>query len=590
MAKARASTGRPDSGRPPTLRLRTQLSSIDEFVKSFAYFVDETTLFVSSRTTVPVGLRRRFVVTLGDGQEVFCGEGEIVESPARLGGPGSPAGMRLRLLQVDEESQPMHARLLERRRERVARVTEPPFVPASEDDETTRVSEETTGMSEETTRVSEEPRRLAAEIAFAPTVTSRAKTSGPGGPPRIPKPAGVPPIPKPGDPPRVPTVPTAPPSSKPGGQAAMPLARPLGKAGWRSPYDKKPADRANPAARSPGAADGPAELDVDAASSAHAPPDMGDEGPRAEGEATQKGEEASSGEKEGAASALPLPAPVEARPSPVRPAPPADASDEREPAAPAVDPPARRLATPRKKLAGIVAAAAVAVVAAYWGLADRGHASQEREEARAVDDSRAHTSSSGAAAASTAPLADGPDAAVDAPYAAQGDLRDDVPGDALAGEKVEIEAARLSEDDECVAHIDSTPSGASVTIDGLAVGETPLTDLLIECGVPLSVHIARQGFQDHHQRVEASPETPVEMTATLQRLMTQLRVETTPPGATITIDGEVVGSAPIDARVRQAASVHVTATLRGHKVWVQQIRPQRARVTLRAELERIGGP
>jgi hypothetical protein len=154
---------------------------------------------------------------------------------------------------------------------------------------------------------------------------------------------------------------------------------------------------------------------------------------------------------------------------------------------------------------------------------------------------------------------------------------------ALAGEDL----AQGDDGAACIAHIDSTPPGARVIIDGETVGPTPITDLEVECGVELAVAVARRGFVAHRQRVTASPDAPLELRASLEPAMTQLRVVTRPSGATVAINGNVVGTSPVSARVRQATRVQVTVSLRGHRVWSRQIRPQRDRITLRAELDRI---
>jgi hypothetical protein len=267
-------------------------------------------------------------------------------------------------------------------------------------------------------------------------------------------------------------------------------------------------------------------------------------------------------------------------------------------ASPLPEPPARPASRISSYVVTAALAAGLAFFAGYLVFADRGSAPAAAEQAFGADP-----------AASLAPLPDassGSPTEVAATWPAESDdveelieedqeedefddeLFDEDGEDEVAGEDVAAEGTSDDGDGaDCVATIDSTPRGARVRIAGEDRGATPLTDLAVECGVELAVVVARSGYRDHRERVKATPEAPVRLRARLQRPLSQLRVVTRPPGATITINGNVVGRSPVEAQVRQATQVHVTATLRGHRVWSRQIQPRRDNITLRAELERI---
>jgi PEGA domain len=90
--------------------------------------------------------------------------------------------------------------------------------------------------------------------------------------------------------------------------------------------------------------------------------------------------------------------------------------------------------------------------------------------------------------------------------------------------------------------VESRPSAAQVEIDGVVRGATPLRLRLASGG-----HVLRVGGA-------TSREIPVVVTAgtetvhhvDLADVRTRLRVETLPPGATVTVDGLVRGIAPLD--------------------------------------------
>ena len=100
------------------LRFVSRCNSVDELIEAFANLIDETTLFICTRSVFDVGLQRRFVVTLASGVPMLRGEAQVLESPARLSGPDSPVGLRLRLLKLTPESMALRDRLLERKMEK----------------------------------------------------------------------------------------------------------------------------------------------------------------------------------------------------------------------------------------------------------------------------------------------------------------------------------------------------------------------------------------------------------------------------------------------------------------------------------------
>ncbi|HEU5061281.1 MAG TPA: PEGA domain-containing protein, partial [Kofleriaceae bacterium] len=111
------------------LRFVSRCASLDELVETFASLIDETSLFICTKNVFDVGLRRRFAVTLRNGTPVLRGEAEVQESPARLAGPSSPIGIRLKLLKLTPDSLQLRERLLERKREKEVTQVDPPPLP-----------------------------------------------------------------------------------------------------------------------------------------------------------------------------------------------------------------------------------------------------------------------------------------------------------------------------------------------------------------------------------------------------------------------------------------------------------------------------
>jgi hypothetical protein len=96
-------------------RVVTRASTISEFVEAFWRFTDESSIFLPVASPLPVGRRQLFRVTLADGSLLMCGEGEVIEAVRDRQGAFACNGMRLRFLRTSKETRRMHQDLLRRR-------------------------------------------------------------------------------------------------------------------------------------------------------------------------------------------------------------------------------------------------------------------------------------------------------------------------------------------------------------------------------------------------------------------------------------------------------------------------------------------
>ena len=124
----------------------------------------------------------------------------------------------------------------------------------------------------------------------------------------------------------------------------------------------------------------------------------------------------------------------------------------------------------------------------------------------------------------------------------------------------------------------STPSGAAVTIDGKAVGRTPLTAR----DLPLAAHtvvVSRPGFGSETRRVTLTPRAPTTgITVTLNAERSarpsagvkpgatgSVTVDSRPKGAQVTIDGRAVGVTPVSVPGLTPGAHAVRVQLARHK-------------------------
>ncbi len=119
----------------------------------------------------------------------------------------------------------------------------------------------------------------------------------------------------------------------------------------------------------------------------------------------------------------------------------------------------------------------------------------------------------------------------------------------------------------------SVPAGARVMISGRARGTTPATVRDLAFGT-YNVTVSREGYRTRMQRVTLSRNTPArDITVELVRATPppptattgSVYVDTRPSGAQVTIDGRVVGTAPLRVPDLTPGSHSIRLDLAGHK-------------------------
>jgi hypothetical protein len=128
--------------------------------------------------------------------------------------------------------------------------------------------------------------------------------------------------------------------------------------------------------------------------------------------------------------------------------------------------------------------------------------------------------------------------------------------------------------------VTSLPAGASVIHDGRTIGKTPLTSAF-PCG-PAKIAINYRRYERVDKAISPRPGAPSSVDVRLERPIRKVTFRSRPPGATITVDGRSVGTAPVTTRVRAFTSVEVRAELAGYQPWSQKI-------YLEARADRITG-
>ncbi|MFK7863475.1 MAG: PEGA domain-containing protein [Pseudohongiellaceae bacterium] len=108
--------------------------------------------------------------------------------------------------------------------------------------------------------------------------------------------------------------------------------------------------------------------------------------------------------------------------------------------------------------------------------------------------------------------------------------------------------------------------GARVQIDGIDLGVTPLSNVLVEAG-ERQLTVSNERYLDFGQTIDVEGRS-VEQSfeAALEPAWATVSLTTDPVGADVLVDGELVGVTPLNAEIIQGQR-DVTLKLSGHKAW-----------------------
>ena len=115
----------------------------------------------------------------------------------------------------------------------------------------------------------------------------------------------------------------------------------------------------------------------------------------------------------------------------------------------------------------------------------------------------------------------------------------------------------------------SAPPGATIFLDGRQVGRTPKMFMEVAAGLHV-IELRKPGYLDARGTVKLGAEAGPRTISVPLQYASVIAVRTTPPGATLYLDGRVLGRTPME--VRAALGTHlVKLVLRGHAPVARQV-------------------
>ncbi len=132
----------------------------------------------------------------------------------------------------------------------------------------------------------------------------------------------------------------------------------------------------------------------------------------------------------------------------------------------------------------------------------------------------------------------------------------------------------------CRLHVTSEPGDGVVMVDGRVVGSTPLDVEGVYCGRRTRVAISRAGFVPWDRRIVAEEGVTTPVTAALHRPGTPVVITSTPAGARVALDGQMVGTTPTAVIAAPGTRHSVEIVLEGYVPYRTQVVPRSDRKSI----------
>jgi hypothetical protein len=124
-----------------------------------------------------------------------------------------------------------------------------------------------------------------------------------------------------------------------------------------------------------------------------------------------------------------------------------------------------------------------------------------------------------------------------------------------------------------------------VALGDKPLGHTPLSSITVPCG-EVTLTFTRPRYDAVTRTFEAAASAPLDAHVELARPEAVLEVDSTPSGATVTIQGAGTHHTPTTVKIEAFTAIKVTASLAGYKPWSQSVYARGKKLSVTAKLEK----
>jgi PEGA domain len=165
--------------------------------------------------------------------------------------------------------------------------------------------------------------------------------------------------------------------------------------------------------------------------------------------------------------------------------------------------------------------------------------------------------------------------------------RPEPPPEAEPAPVVEPTAREAGPTGDCTARIVTEPADAKIIWGGKGLGQSPIDRARVPCG-SATVTIEHQRYQSVTREVTAEAGTPAAVSQRLHRPPGTLIVSSSPPRAYVTVNDQMLGPAPRRLAAWRYEQVSIRASFPGYLPWTKKIYLKDPTTTISAQLVPTG--
>jgi hypothetical protein len=170
-----------------------------------------------------------------------------------------------------------------------------------------------------------------------------------------------------------------------------------------------------------------------------------------------------------------------------------------------------------------------------------------------------------------------------APVAASVEAKREPARHRVAAAEADADARPAAGAGRCSAKIVTEPNDAKVLWRGEVLGKSPLVGARIPCGTG-TLTISHERYETVTRELTAESGAPLAISERLHRPVATLVVVSSPPGATITVNGQLLGAAPRRLPTSRYEHVSIRASLAGYAPWTKKVYLTEATTRVTAQL------
>ncbi len=161
------------------------------------------------------------------------------------------------------------------------------------------------------------------------------------------------------------------------------------------------------------------------------------------------------------------------------------------------------------------------------------------------------------------------------------------PATPIAAPATEAPATEAPATGNCTARIVTEPADAKVVWGGKVLGQSPIESARVPCGAG-TVTIERERYQPVTRDVTAEPGAATVVSQRLRRPPATLIVNSSPPRAYVAVNDQMLGAAPRRLAASRFEQVSIRATFPGYLPWTKKIYLKEPTTTITAQLVPTG--